>query len=99
MKLVKIHRILKFKQSNWLKSYVDFNTKKRQESTDEFNKGLYKLLNNCIYGKRIENIQKRMNVKSISDQKTYQRCVNKPNFISQKIFEKYFVAVHCSRGK
>ena len=45
MKLVKIHRILSFKQSDWLKKYVDFNTKKKQESTDEFNKNLYKLLN------------------------------------------------------
>ena len=49
MKLVKIHIILKFKQSNWLKRYVvDFNTKERQESTDEFNEGLYKLMVNCI---------------------------------------------------
>ena len=44
MKLIKIHRILSFKQNNWLKKYVDFNTKKKKESTDEFNKGLYKLL-------------------------------------------------------
>ena len=71
MKLVKIHRILSFKQSNWLKSHVDFNTKKRQESTDEFNKGWHKLLNNCIYGKSIENQRKRMNVKLVSDKKTY----------------------------
>ena len=69
MKLVKIHIILSFKQSDWLKKYVDFNTKKRQESPDEFNKGLYKLLNNCIYGKSIENQRKRMNVKLISDKK------------------------------
>ena len=38
MKLFKIHKILKCRQSDWLKKYVDFNTKKRQESSDEFNK-------------------------------------------------------------
>ena len=46
MKLVKIHRILSFKQSNWLKSYVGFNTRKRRKSPDEFSKQLYKLLTN-----------------------------------------------------
>ena len=97
MKLVRIHRILSFKQSNWLKKYVDFKTKKRQEGTDEFNKGLYKLLNNCIYRKSIENQRKRMNVKLINDRKVCQKCVNKPNFISQKIFDKNIVAVHCSK--
>ena len=96
-KLIKLHRILSFKQSNWLKSYVDFNTKKRQESPDEFNKNLYKLLNNYIYGKSIENIRKRMHVKLINDKKVYQRWVNKPNFISQKIFDKNFVAGNCSK--
>ena len=69
MKLVKIHRILSFKQINWLKTYVDFNTEKRQENSDEFNKGLYKLLNNCIYGKSIENQRKKNNVKLINDKK------------------------------
>ena len=93
MKLVKIHRVLSFKQSNWLKSYADFNTEKRQKSPNEFNKNLCKLLNNCIYGKSIENQRKRMNVKLINDKKVYQRCVNKPNFLSQKIFDKNFVAV------
>ena len=58
MKLVKIHRILSFRQSNWLRKYVDFNTEKRKESTDEFNENLYKLLNNCIRGKSIENQRK-----------------------------------------
>ena len=46
MKLIKIHRILSFKQKNWLKVFTDFNTMKRQESNDEFNKNLYKLFNN-----------------------------------------------------
>ena len=56
MKLKRIHRILKLKQSNWLKVFTDYNTKKRQESPDELNKRLYKLMNNCIYSKNIENI-------------------------------------------
>ena len=56
---------------------------------------MYKLLNNCIYGKSIENIRKRINVKLINIRKVYQKVVKKPNFISQKIFDENFVAVHC----
>ena len=69
MKLVKIHIILSFKQSNWLKEYIDFNTEKRKQNNDEFNKNLYKLLNNSNYGKSIESQVKRINVKLISDKK------------------------------
>ena len=69
MKLIKIHRILSFKQKNWLKIFTDFNTKKRQESNDEFNKSLYKLFNNCIYGKSIENPRKKIYVKLLNDRK------------------------------
>ena len=96
MKLVRVHRILSFKQIYWLKSYVDFNTKKRQETSDEFNKGLYKLFNRCIYGKSVGNIRNRINVKLINDKKMYQRVVDKPDFISQKVIDNNFVAVHCS---
>ena len=83
-KLIKIHRILKVKQSNYLKEYADFNTDKRKNSLDEFNKNLYKLMINCIYGKSVECVRERVNIKLINDKKTYLKCVNKPNFISQK---------------
>ena len=73
MKLVKIHRTLSFKQSNWLKSYVHFNTKKRQESPNQFSQNLYKLMVNCIYGKCIECVRKRINVKLISDKKNISK--------------------------
>ena len=97
MKLVKIHKILTFKQSSWLKKYVDFNTDKRRESPDEFNKNLYKLMVNCIYGKSVESQRKRINVKLVNDKKTYQKFVNEPNFVSQKIFDKNVVAVNFSK--
>ena len=85
---------IKFKQSNWLKENANFNTKKRPESFDELNKKNFKLLVNCVYGKSIENIRKRINVKLINDSKEYLKCVSKPNFISQKVFDKTFIAVH-----
>ena len=94
IKLKKIHKILKFKQSNWLKEYVEFNTRKRQESTVEFNKNFLKLLINCVYGKSMENIRKIINVKVVNNSKECHKCVSKPNFISQKIFDKIFIAVH-----
>ena len=93
MNLIKIHRILKFRQSNWLKECIEFNTKKIMEATDEFNKSFFKLLTNCIYGKCMENVRKRITIKLINNDIDL-RCVSKPNFVSQKIFDKNFVAVH-----
>ena len=74
MMLKKIHRILKFKQKNWLKVFTDFNTQKRRMSNDEFNKKLYKLFNNCIYDKSIENARKKNNVKLVNDKKISEDC-------------------------
>ena len=97
VKLVKIHRTLSFKQSNCLRVFTDFNTEKRKESPDEFSKGLYKLLNNCICGKIMEKQRKRINVKLFNDKRKYQKIVSKPNFVSLKITDKNFVAFHCSK--
>ena len=94
MMLIKVYRILKFKQSNWLKEYIEFNTEKRKNAVSEFEKNFLKLLINCIYGKSMENIQRRISVKLINNSKDYHRCVSKPNFISQNKFDKNFIAVH-----
>ena len=98
MKLTKIHRILSFEQSNWLKSYIDFNTQKRKESTNEADKYFFKLIVNCIYGESCESVRKRCNIKLINDKRVYQRCVSKPNFISSTVIDKNLVAVHCSKS-
>ena len=80
-----------------MKVFTDFNTEKKKNSNDEFNKNLYKLINSSKYGKSIENIRKRINLKLVKDKRRYLKIVNKPSFVSQKIIDKNFVAVHCSK--
>ena len=96
--MIKIHRILSFNQSNWLKFFTDFKTEKRKESSDEFNKYWYRLMNNPIYGKSCESDREKMNVKLINDKKKYLKYASKPGFFSQKIFDKTFCAVHYKKN-
>ena len=70
MKLKKIHSILKFKQKDWTKPYIDFNTKKRKDATNEADKNHFKLLNNAVYGKTMENMRKRMKIRAVKISKT-----------------------------
>ena len=59
MVVVKIHEIISFKQSKWLEKYMNFNTQKRDEAVNDFEKDFYKLLNNAFYGKTAENVRNR----------------------------------------
>ena len=61
MKLTKIHKVLKFKQYDRMKKYIDFNTKKRMNAANDFEKDFFKLMINSVYGKKIENLQKKKN--------------------------------------
>ena len=57
-KLIKLHKILKFKLSDWMKKYIDFNTQKRKDANNEFEKSFFKLMNDSAYGKTIDNLRK-----------------------------------------
>ena len=67
MKLTKIHRILKFKQSDWVKKYIDFNTKERMNAANEFEKDFFKLIIDSVYRKTKENLRKRINLRFINN--------------------------------
>ena len=67
--LKKVHKILEFKQRDWMKSYIDFNTQRRKEATNEADKTLFKLFNNAVYDKTMENMRKRSKIRIIKNKK------------------------------
>ena len=93
MKLVKIHRAVTFSQSKWLADYIAYNTKMRSVSKNAFEKNFFKLMNNSIYGKTMENIRKRVGVKLVSTQEDLIKLVASPCFQSQRIMNPCLVEV------
>ena len=77
-----------------VKKNIDFNTYKRKNAANSFEKYFFKLINNSVYGKTMENLRKRINVRLINNVKDYKKYVSKPSFVSQKIFSEKFVAIH-----
>ena len=94
LKIDKIHRVLEFKQSTWLKQYIDFNTKKRKNAKNNFEKDFFKLMNNSVFGKTMENIRKRVEVRLVTDENKLLKLASKPTYVNSKIFNDNLVAVH-----
>ena len=93
LKLKKIHRIISFKQSNFLKPYIDFNTEKRKQSKTDFEKDLFKLMNNAVYGKTMEDVRKHTEFDLISTPERFQKCVNSPTYKARHIINENLVGV------
>ena len=93
MKLTKIHRVQKFKQSDWMKKYIYFNTEKGMKPANDFEKDFFKLMINCVYGKTMENLRKRISVRLENNAKGFFKCTSRPTYITHKIFGEDY-AIH-----
>ena len=69
--MTKIHKVLKFKQSDWMKKYIDFNTEKRTNAANSFEKEFFKLVIDSAYGKTMENLRKRINARVVNNKKDF----------------------------
>ena len=90
MKLTKVHRVLKFKQSDWLKKYIDFNADKRKHATKRFEKDFLSWWIIVF----MESLRKWIKVRLVNNTKNYWKNVSRSSFISQKIFNKNLIAIH-----
>lgn len=103
--VMQTHRVLKFNQSPWLKKYIDLNTEMRNNATNKFEKEHYKLMTNCVYGKTMENVDNRSDIKLVTHWESIRRrmganaLIARPNYKTCSIFSEDFVAIHMAKQK
>ena len=86
MVLVDIHRILEFRQTPWMKKYIDLNTKKRKEAKSAFVRSLAKLYNNSVFGKTMENVRKHRHIELLHTDERARKFASKPSYKSSNFF-------------
>ena len=92
--MTKVHKVLKFKQSDWMKKYIDFHTEKRTNTAHSLEKDFFKLMINSVYGKTMQNLRKRINVRLVNNETDFLKYTSSPTHISHKIFGKNYDAIH-----
>ena len=101
LRCVKIHRALKFTQTPWMRNYIEKNTDLRKKAKDDFSKDFYKLMNNAVFGKTMENVRRRVNIKLLRsrEEKKIKQLVAKPTYNRHVIFNDDLIGVQSNRTK
>ncbi len=98
LKLVKVNRCLMMKQKDFLKPFIDLNTKKRKETDNEFYKDMYKLMNNAVSGKTMEHVRKHTNFEFVTDKRRLDRCLSNPTYKHSHIINENLVGVEMTKS-
>ena len=77
-----------------MKKYIDFNTEERTNAADSFEKDFFKKMINSVFGKRMENFRKRINVRIVNNEKDFLKYTSRSTHITHKIFDKNYAAIH-----
>ena len=97
LKLRKLHRVIEFQQSRWMKAYIMLNTRLRKDEKNELENDFFKLMNNSVFRKTIENIRKHKDMKLVTSYEKYLKYVMKPNFKDGHPFSKHLFAVEMGK--
>ena len=95
--LKKVWRGLKFREKPWLKEFIELNVKLRQEAKNAFEKNFFKLMNNAVFGKTMENLRKRQSIELVCDEKRFLKLVAKSNYSHSTRFAENLLGVHMKK--
>ena len=102
LKIIKIHRSIKFDESSWLVEYINLSTKLRieaKQSGNDFEVFFFKLINNSVFGKIQQNIRNIVDIWLISSDKMAKKLATKPNYVRCTISDKNLIAIHTKKTK
>ena len=97
LKVTKIHRGIVYHDSTWMEPYIEKNTKLRMQSKNTFEKNFFKLMNNSVFGKTMEDIRKRTDIKLVTTPEQAIKLINKPNYTHRTTFSDNLVAIHMAK--
>ena len=97
--LKKVHRVVRFNQKAWLKPYIDMNTELRQKAKNNFEIDFFKLMNNAVFGKTMENVKKHRNIKLVTTERRRNYLVSEPNYITTNFFTENLLAIEMKKPK
>ena len=99
LKLKKVHRIIEFNQNAWLKPYIDMNTELRKIAKNDFEKDFFKLMNNAVFGKTMENVRKHRHIKLVATDKKRSELVSELNYHTTNYISENLSIIEMKRTK
>ena len=97
--LKRVHRAIQFNQEAWLKPYIDMNTNLRKKAKNDFEKDFFKLMNNSVFGKTMENVRKHRDIKLVTTEEKRNKLVSEPNYHTAKYFSENLLAIEMKKTK
>ena len=94
-----VHKVIQFNQKAWLKPYIDMNTELRKEAKNDFEKDFFKLMNNAVFGKTMENVRKHRDMKLVTTDKRRNQLASEPSYHAKNDFPENLMAIEMKKTK